>query len=152
MRFPTFCTRSLLVVALQSKLTYPNLLTLWIGPSSSKCWNLFSFNDTFYNWINLALHFAKFSINVNGRLEGFLSHTKGVRQGDPLSPFLFYLAEDILSRRLTNLVNENQLKPMIGPSNFSMPTHCMYEDDIMLFCKGTYSNMQALSSLFIDMP
>lgn len=37
---------------------------------------------------------------------------------------------------------------MVGPSNFKMPTHCLYADDIMLFCKGTHSNLQALSNLF----
>lgn len=60
-----------------------------------------------------------------------------MRPGDPLSPFLFCIAEDVLSRGITMLVNSAKLKPMASPRGFQTPSHVMYVDDIMVFCKGT---------------
>ena len=44
-----------------------------------------------------------FSIMINGSLEGFFHGRKGVRQGDPLSPFLFVMVMEVLSRMLNKL-------------------------------------------------
>lgn len=74
---------------------------------------------------------------MNGHSIGFFPCNRGVRQGDPLSSLLFYLAEDVLSRRISYLIDTGQLKPMAGPRNFQTLSHVLYVDDIMVFYKGT---------------
>jgi len=108
----------------------------------------FGFNDIFCNWIQSILASAKISISINGKLHGFFSCSRGVRQGDPLSPLLFCLAEEVISRSTTKLVREGKLKLILGSRNNPVPSHILYADDIMLFCKASNSNIQALTNLF----
>ncbi|GAU50480.1 hypothetical protein TSUD_409650 [Trifolium subterraneum] len=74
---------------------------------------------------------------------------RGVRQGDPLSPLLFCLAEEVLSRGIAKLVSDGSMDLIKGSRNSLVPSHCLYADDIMVFCRGKLSCIQALKSLFI---
>ncbi|CAK8542751.1 unnamed protein product [Lathyrus sativus] len=89
------------------------------------------------------------SISINGAQVGYFNCNRGVRQGDPLSPLLFCLVEDILSRGISNLVEQGSLNLIKGPRGSLVPSHVLYADDIMLFCKAKPYNMEALKSLFL---
>ena len=71
----------------------------------------------------------------------------GVRQGDPLSPLLFCLAEDVLSRSITKLVNEEKIRLTKGTRSMQPPSHTLYADDIMLFCQGNSESIKSISDL-----
>lgn len=81
----------------------------------------FGFNDKFYSWINFILHSSQLSVNVNGSIKGYFHCIRGVRQGDLLSPLLFCLAEEVLSRKINSLVSFNFLELSKGPFNISVP-------------------------------
>jgi hypothetical protein len=108
----------------------------------------FGFSDKFCSWIDVILKYAKLSISINGKLQGFFPCSRGVRQRDPLSPLLFCLAEDVLSRGITKLVESGKLELIKGTRHMNLPSHTLYADDIMIFCKGKVSNIDALLELF----
>jgi hypothetical protein len=108
----------------------------------------FGFSDKFCSWIDVILKSVKLSISIDGKLQGFFPCSRGVRQRDPLSPLLFCLAEDVLSRGITKLVESGKLELIKGTRHMNLPSHTLYADDIMIFCKGNFSNIDALLELF----
>jgi hypothetical protein len=108
----------------------------------------FGFSENFCDWIRAILHSATISININGTQHGYFKCSRGVRQGDPLSPLLFCIAEDVLSRNLSKLVEQGKLEQMTGTRIYKVPSHDLYVDDIMVFCKGKRSCVEALVDLF----
>ena len=108
----------------------------------------FGFSEVFCNWIKSILESARMSITINGKLHRYFACSRGVRQGDPISPLLFCLAEEVLRRSLTKLVIDGNLKLIHGSRSNPALSHILYVDDIMLFGKGTSSNIQNLTDLF----
>ena len=108
----------------------------------------FGFNSQICSWIHTILKSATLSISVNGKQNGYFHCKRGVRQGDPFSPLLFCIAEDVLSRNITKLVQQNKIDLIKGSRSTSVPSHSLYADDIMIFGKGRISSIQALMQLF----
>ena len=91
------------------------------------------FPPIWIDWIKTSLETAKFSILLNGCPEGFFSSTNGVRQGDPLSPYLFTIVMEGLSCLLDKAVSCGLLKvPTAGNISIS---HIIFADDLLIFLK-----------------
>jgi hypothetical protein len=61
------------------------------------------FSSRWIRWIQACISTVCFSMLVNGSTAGFFSSSRGLRQGDPLSPLLFLLVMEVLSRLLKKL-------------------------------------------------
>ena len=62
------------------------------------------FGSKWLGWMWSCISSAKFSVLVNGVLAGFFLSSKGLRQGDPLSPYFFILGMDVLDALIRRAV------------------------------------------------
>lgn len=110
----------------------------------------FGFSSMFTDWILAILHSARLSILVNGKAVGFFSCSRGVRQGDPLSPLLFCIVEEVLSRAISIASHAGMIAPMFYCRGASIPTHILYADDVLIFCAGTKQKIRCFLKIFND--
>ena len=74
-------------------------------------WSLFSvmsmkgFGEQWIRWMQWCISTTRFSVLVNGSPSGFFQSSRGLREGDPLSPYLFVMAMEALSCLLRSAVN-----------------------------------------------
>ncbi|KAL0349860.1 UNVERIFIED_CONTAM: hypothetical protein Sradi_4135200 [Sesamum radiatum] len=97
-------------------------------------------------WIGLvanAISHCWFSGLVNGEHAGVFHSTRGLRQGDPLSPALFVLAADYLSRGLERLFAAHPTIFYQAPGLIRV-SHLAYADDLMIFTTTCRQNMELL--------
>ena len=80
---------------------------------------------------------AWFSIKINGDCHGFFKGQSGVRQGDLLSPFLFVLSMEVLSRILRK--NNVSYHPKCASLRIN---HLIFADDLMIFVRGNLGSIQ----------
>lgn len=88
--------------------------------------------DLFINWISQCISTASFSVSINGASGGFFNSTKGIRQRYPMSPYLFVLAMEGLTRLLQSRYASGSIgyHPMTSELKI---THLMFADDVMIF-------------------
>ncbi|XP_019262453.1 PREDICTED: uncharacterized protein LOC109240278 [Nicotiana attenuata] len=84
---------------------------------------------------------------VVGELSEPFNVARGLRQGDPISPFLFAIAMEYLSRQLNELKEDRlyQFHPKCAKLGI---THLSFADDLLLFAKGNLSSINALYKCF----
>lgn len=91
------------------------------------------FNQKWITWIiNLVLNGSS-QILIDGLLGKKINLQRGVRQGDPLSPFLFIMAMDFVPRWIVKLTSSGALRMPISNMNPCL----LYADDALFFVKPT---------------
>ncbi|PKI38961.1 hypothetical protein CRG98_040644 [Punica granatum] len=95
----------------------------------------------FINWVETCITGPVFSVNINGGIEGYFQGSKGLRQGDPLSPYLFVMTIEVLSRLLDSAAAEGRIAyhPTCRKAH---PTHLGFADDLIIFTQGDGKNVQ----------
>jgi hypothetical protein len=95
-------------------------------------------------WIEVCISSVQFSVLVNGSPEGYFTSSRGLRQGDPLSPLLFLLVMEILSRMLKKVESEGHIQGFSAGGNANSGlriSHLLYADDTILFCDANMTQM-----------
>lgn len=85
-----------------------------------------------------------FSVLMNGDTAGFFKSTRGVRQGDPIAPSLFIIAEESFSRSLKQAYLNSQVESFQGPGRCPPISHLLFADDTMIFSKASLGSVKNL--------
>jgi hypothetical protein len=92
----------------------------------------FGFNQEFINLIKACLEKIWIAPLVNGRPANFFIATRGLRQGYPLSPFLYILMEDSLSRNLSSEKQEGNIPGIRIVKGIDPVNHALFADDSLM--------------------
>ncbi|GJS01701.1 hypothetical protein Tco_0318209 [Tanacetum coccineum] len=104
----------------------------------------FGFHDRMIGWIMECVTTTSFLININGSLHGFFKGKRGLRQGDPLSHYLFMLVMEILTFMLQRGVsNANLFSYHRYCSKLKLINLC-FADDLFLFSHGDTDSVKVI--------
>ncbi|XP_020272153.1 uncharacterized protein LOC109847328 [Asparagus officinalis] len=103
------------------------------------------FPELMITWVMACISNPKFFISLNGSLHGYFKGERGLRQGDPLSPYLFILGIEYLSRNFDMLRNDRDFKYHPKCSKLKI-THLIFTDDLLLFSYGDLYSVQYFKS------
>ncbi|KAK1436726.1 hypothetical protein QVD17_02508 [Tagetes erecta] len=106
-----------------------------------------NFPEKWRRWIMGILKSARSSVLVNGSPTFEFQYQRGVRQGDPLSPFLFILGMEALSCMFNKAVETNLFKGCKLPNNGPSISHLLYADDALIVGEGNLSNVRCMTRL-----
>ena len=90
---------------------------------------------------------VSYSILVNGEPKGLIYLSRGLRQGDPLSLFLFLLCAEGLNALLHHAASNGEIREYsicrVGPKI----THLFFATDCLLFCRATSDECAKIQSI-----
>ncbi|GKB29207.1 putative reverse transcriptase domain, reverse transcriptase zinc-binding domain protein [Tanacetum coccineum] len=104
----------------------------------------FGFHPLMIKWIMACVTSTSFSLNLNGDIHGFFKGKRGLRQGDPLSPYLFTLIMEVLTLMIKRRVNLSGV--------FRYHKHCeelqlvnvCFADDLFIFARGDLDSARVI--------
>ena len=114
-----------------------------------------NFNDRWVQWIMECVTSVHYTLLINGNISQSFYPKKGLRQGDPLSPYLFLMCANILSLALLKAENQKRIKGVqLGRNSISF-THLFFVNDSLLFFKfdnHSLANIQEILNWYCSLP
>ncbi|KAL0453994.1 UNVERIFIED_CONTAM: LINE-1 retrotransposable element O protein [Sesamum latifolium] len=115
---------------------------------------LFGFPPLFILWIEECVTTPSFSVCLNGSPHGFFRGARGLRQGDPMSPYLFVLVIEVLNLILQQIIEQD--------GGFTYHWRCEalhlfqlgFADDLLLFRKADVDSVHTFNrglTIFADL-
>jgi hypothetical protein len=95
------------------------------------------FGEKWCSWIVHCITSVRFFVLVNGTPSDFFSSSCGLRQGDPLSPLLFVIVMEALSKLIIAFIHRGLLSGFsVGFESFEMVniSHLLFADNTFIFC------------------
>ena len=94
------------------------------------------FGSKWRNWIYKCISSASISVIINGSPSKPFKMGRGLRQGDPLSPFLFVIMSEVLNKMLQQAIRLQLFKGITVGSKDIQVSHLQFADDTLIFCEA----------------
>ena len=98
--------------------------------------NNFGFCQQFIKIVYQCISTVRYTILIKGGVGPTMTPARGLRQGDPLSPYLFILGSEVLARVTNKAAGNGAINGVkLGHTSLAI-TKLMYADDVILICKA----------------
>ena len=101
-------------------------------------------------WVKLVMECIStisYSVLVNGEPNGDIKPSRGIRQGDPLSPYLFLLCSEGLNRLIQAAAREDGIRGFSLCRNGPQISHLFFADDTLLFCRAVMGDLVKIQEI-----
>jgi ribonuclease HI len=105
------------------------------------------FSDTWVQWMMLCVSSVNYSALVNFEKVGPIHPGRGLRQGDPLSPYLFIMVAEGLTSLIKKAVASGDLHGVKICRGAPMVSHLLFADDCFIFCRSNLSETKKLMEI-----
>ena len=87
---------------------------------------------------------------MNGVPKGNIRPTRGIRQEDPLSPYLFLICLEALNCQLQQAAKSEAIRGFSLCKNGPKISHLFFANDTLLFCWATKSDLDVIQSILVS--
>ncbi|XP_058783149.1 uncharacterized protein LOC131657807 [Vicia villosa] len=105
------------------------------------------FADKWIHWMMMCVTSVNYSVLVNSDNVGPIEPGRGLRQGDPLSPYLFILVSEGLSSLIKSAVSKGDIHGIQICRGATSVSHLLFADDCFLFCRATLSEVHHIMEI-----
>ncbi|CAA7048424.1 unnamed protein product [Microthlaspi erraticum] len=105
--------------------------------------------EEYRKWLKACICTTNFTVGYNGMVQGYFKGKRGLRQGDPLSPYLFVIAMNCLSLMLNKAAEEKKFTYHKGCAGSKL-THLCFADDLLIFVEGTLNSVQNVLQVLLE--
>lgn len=105
-----------------------------------------NFPTSLINLIEECISTPTYSIIINGIPKGYITSNRGLRQGDPLSPYLFAVAMEFFTLQMELACHNSLIQPLFKHN--PNVNHLLYADDLIIAIRASSSAAQGLLHIF----
>lgn len=106
------------------------------------------FSANFRKMILSCVTTVQYSLPLNGSVSGSFRPSRGLHQGDPLSPFLFILCTEMFSRMVAAEERMGRFGSIKLGRGVPSVSHLLYADDILVSCKAIVEYTDTIMRIF----
>ena len=110
----------------------------------------FGFERRSVDWTMECVKTVSYNLVINGKPSCRINPSRGLRQGDPLSPYLFLFVSDILSRMILVEVQAQNIRGMMINKNCPVLSHLFFTDDSLIFMEAKEQNYTKVIEIIKD--
>ncbi|XP_026415873.1 uncharacterized protein LOC113311248 [Papaver somniferum] len=104
-----------------------------------------------WRWMKNCYEDTRFSVIVNGAASSFFKGSRGLRQGDPLSQFLFLMVAEVFSALMKKAERNGLISDFKVKCNGTPITHLQLADDTIMFLDENPAQFTTLKQILIEL-
>ncbi|GJX63888.1 reverse transcriptase [Tanacetum coccineum] len=101
--------------------------------------------DKWCSWVLACISSYEVDFMINGESISTIKPSRGIRQGDPMSHFLFIIIADVLSQMINNAMHQSLLTGIKMARNCPVISHIFFADDSLFFLKAKITECDSFS-------